>query len=177
MIARLPEAAAERARRRLRKDAAKRGRTHPRSLEAAGFVLLLTSLPPAEFPPGRVLALYRLRWQVELAFKRLKSLLGLGALPAKSADLARAWLWAKLILRCSRRTRPAPWPPFPPRGGARAASLWRLARAALLSLTAAVLGPLPPRRWRARAAALWRLLAEPPRRRPSQAGEAARCLS
>jgi len=99
VIARLPEAAAERARRRLRKDAAKRGRTpDPRSLKAAGFVLLLTSLPPAEFPPGRVLALYRLRWQVELAFKRLKSLLGLGALPAKSADLARAWLWAKLIL-------------------------------------------------------------------------------
>ena len=67
------------------RNAAKRGRIpDPRSLEAAGFVPLLTSLPPAEFPPGRVLALYRLRWQVELAFKRLKSLLGLGALPAKT---------------------------------------------------------------------------------------------
>ena len=99
LIARLPDAAAERARRRLRRDAAKRGRTpDPRSLEAAGFVPLLTSLPQAEFPPGCVLALHRLRWQVELAFKRLKSLLGLGALPAKSADPARAWLWAKLIL-------------------------------------------------------------------------------
>lgn len=99
LIARLPDAAAERARRRLRRDAAKRGRTpDPRSLAAAGFVLLATSLPAEAFPPERVLALYRLRWQVELAFKRLKSLTGLGELPAKSPDLARAWLHAKLIL-------------------------------------------------------------------------------
>ena len=96
---RLPEEAAEPARRRLRRDAAKRGRTpDPRSLGAAGFVLLLTSLPAEAFPAGRVLALYRPRWQVELAFKRLKSLLGLGELPAKDPALARAWLSAKLIL-------------------------------------------------------------------------------
>ena len=99
VIARLPEVAAERARRRLRKDARKRGRRlDDRSLAAAGFVLLLTSLPADAFPAERVLALYRLRWQVELAFKRLKSLLGLGELPARSPDLARAWLNAKLIL-------------------------------------------------------------------------------
>ncbi|MBV9681479.1 MAG: hypothetical protein JO046_06785, partial [Solirubrobacterales bacterium] len=35
---------------------------------------------------------------IELAIKRLKSLLGLGALPAKSPALARVWLYAKLIL-------------------------------------------------------------------------------
>lgn len=99
VIARLPAAAAARARRRLRQDAKKRGRTpDARSLLAAGFILLLTSLPAQSFPPLRVLALYRLRWQVELAFKRLKSLLGLGELPARSPELARAWLHAKLIL-------------------------------------------------------------------------------
>jgi len=38
------------------------------------------------------------RWQVELAFKRLKSLLGLDRLPAKSRPLARCWLFAHLIL-------------------------------------------------------------------------------
>jgi hypothetical protein len=47
----------------------------------------------------------------------------------------------------------------------------------LLSLTAAILGPLPLRRWRERAARLWRTLAEPPRRRESQADEAKRCLT
>ena len=35
---------------------------------------------------------------MELAFKRLKSLLGLDRLPAKSAALARSWLLAHLIL-------------------------------------------------------------------------------
>ena len=45
-----------------------------------------------------MLAPYRLRWQVELAFKRLKSLLGLGELPARRPELARAWLNAKLVL-------------------------------------------------------------------------------
>jgi hypothetical protein len=99
VVARLPADKAEQARRRLRQDAQKRGRTpDARSLLAAGFVLLLTSLPAGEFPPERVCALYRLRWQIELAIKRLKSLLGLGALPAKSPALARVWLYAKLIL-------------------------------------------------------------------------------
>src|SRR4029453_9399653 len=45
-----------------------------------------------------VLEAYLLRWQVELAFKRLKSLLGLDRLPARSEPLARNWLLAHLIL-------------------------------------------------------------------------------
>jgi hypothetical protein len=59
--------------------------------------MLLTSLPPT-VPASEVLAAYRLRWQVELAFKRLKSLLGLDRLPAKGEALARSWLLAHLIL-------------------------------------------------------------------------------
>jgi IS4 transposase len=39
-----------------------------------------------------------LRWQIELLFKRLKSLLHLDRLPAKDADLARAWLHAHLLI-------------------------------------------------------------------------------
>jgi IS4 transposase len=45
-----------------------------------------------------ILQLYRLRWQIELLFKRFKSLLGLGDLPAKQRDLARSWMLGKLIL-------------------------------------------------------------------------------
>jgi len=120
VIARLPRERAEQARRRLRQDAQKRGRTpDARSLLAAGFVLLLTSLPADAFPPERVCALYRLRWQIELAIKRLKSLLGLGALPAKSPALARVWLYAKLILALlaeaeANRLRGALSPSAPP---------------------------------------------------------------
>lgn len=82
---------------RLLKDAQKRGRKpDPRSLEAANYILLLTSLP-ADFSTADVLALYRFRWQIELAFKRMKSLAGLDELPAKKPDLARAWIYARLI--------------------------------------------------------------------------------
>ena len=84
---------------RLRKDAQKRGKQpDPRSLEAAKYILLLTSLPVAVFPPADILALYRFRWQIELAFKRFKSLAGLDMLPAKKPELARAWIYARLIV-------------------------------------------------------------------------------
>jgi hypothetical protein len=84
---------------RLLKDAKKRGKQpDPRSLEAAKYILLLTSLPADAFPPTDVLTLYRFRWQIELAFKRFKSLAGLDALPAKKPELARAWIYARLIV-------------------------------------------------------------------------------
>jgi IS4 transposase len=70
---------------------------HPLTLSSSGHLMLLTSLP-APAPAEEVLAAYRLRWQVELAFKRLKSLLGIDRLPAKSDTLARSWLFAHLIL-------------------------------------------------------------------------------
>jgi Transposase DDE domain len=84
---------------RLLKDAKKRSKQpDPRSLEAAKYILLLTSLPAAVFPPTDILALYRFRWQIELAFKRFKSLAGLDQLPAKNPELARAWIYARLIV-------------------------------------------------------------------------------
>lgn len=90
---------AEAERKRLLKDAKKRGKQpDPRSLEAAKYILLLTSLPAATFPPADVLGLYRFRWQIELAFKRFKSLAGLDMLPAKKPELARAWIYARLIV-------------------------------------------------------------------------------
>ncbi|MBI3513394.1 MAG: IS4 family transposase [Proteobacteria bacterium] len=91
-----PEAA-EKDRRRLRADAKRKGK-HPdaRSLEAAEWIILVTSLD--SLPIDDILALYRLRWQIELAFKRLKSIGGLDQLPARTPPLARAWIAAKLII-------------------------------------------------------------------------------
>jgi hypothetical protein len=90
---------AEAEQKRLLKDARKRGKQpDPRSLEAAKYILLLTSLPADAFPPSDILAIYRFRWQIELAFKRFKSLAGLDMLPAKKPELARAWIYARLIL-------------------------------------------------------------------------------
>jgi DDE family transposase len=90
---------AEAEQKRLRKNAKKRGtKLDPRTLEAAKYILLLSSLPATSFPTADVLALYRFRWQLELAFKRMKSLAGLDQLAAKKPDLARAWLYARLIV-------------------------------------------------------------------------------
>jgi IS4 transposase len=90
---------AEAEQKRLLKDAKKRGKQpDPRSLEAAKYILILTSLPPATFSIADVLALYRFRWQIELAFKRMKSLAGLAGLPAKNPELAQAWIYARLIV-------------------------------------------------------------------------------
>lgn len=70
----------------------------PATLKAAGYVLLWTSLPPADADAAKVLALYRRRWQIETSFKRMKSLLGLGHLPKTSDASARAWLHGKLMV-------------------------------------------------------------------------------
>jgi hypothetical protein len=83
---------------RLLQNAKKRGtKVDPRSLEAAKYVMLVTSLPADAFPTCDVLAIYRFRWQIELAFKRMKSLAGLDELAAKDPALAQAWLYARLI--------------------------------------------------------------------------------
>jgi len=89
---------AEAEQKRLLKNAKKRGtKVDPRSLEAAKYVMLLTSLPADAFPACDVLAIYRFRWQIELAFKRMKSLAGLDEIAAKEPALAQAWLYARLI--------------------------------------------------------------------------------
>lgn len=66
-------------------------------IEMAGYLMLLTSLSAEEWPPDKLLATYRLRWQVELAFKRMKSIVGLEELRVKDPDLARLWINVALL--------------------------------------------------------------------------------
>lgn len=69
----------------------------PRTLAAAEHVVLLTSLKQDEFSAEQVSSLYRLRWQIEIAIKRLKSIVHIDQLPARAPDLAQAWLYAHLL--------------------------------------------------------------------------------
>jgi len=93
-----PEAA-EATRVALRRTAARKGKVlDPRSLIAADFMILATSLPKNGYSGKAVLAAYRLRWQIELAFKRLKSLLHIDRLPTWTERGSRSWLQAHLIL-------------------------------------------------------------------------------
>ena len=98
VLQRLPPAMAERQRKRVRRRASKQGHAlDPRTQDAAGYILLLTSIPASQQSAERILALYRNRWQIELGFKRLKTLGGLDKLPACDPRLARTWLLAHLI--------------------------------------------------------------------------------
>jgi len=91
----------------------KRREVRPETLEAAGYVIVLTTLmqPSAE----AIMEFYRRRWQIELAFKRLKSLLQLGHLKKIDKDGAKAWLQGKLLVACLIETliltaeRFSPW--------------------------------------------------------------------
>lgn len=93
-----PEAT-EATRAALRNTAARKGKMlDPRSLVAAEFMILATSLPRNGYSAKAVLAAYRLRWQIELAVKRLKSLLHIDRLPTWTKSGSRSWLCAHLIL-------------------------------------------------------------------------------
>ena len=99
VILRKSPEAAETTRRKLAASASRKQKTlDPRSLVAAEFLVLATSLPTEGYPAAEVLAAYRLRWQIELAFKRLKSLLKIDQLPTHTAHASRSWLLSHLIL-------------------------------------------------------------------------------
>jgi hypothetical protein len=176
----LPAEAAETARRRLRRVARKKGRTpDARSLEAAGYVMLVTNLPRGAWDAAAVLALYRVRWQVELAFKRLKGIWHLDELRAREADLAQAYLLATLLgaLLAERAAGGAPascaaWL----EATERPLSLWRWALLWHALVRDAVLGPVRSAALLPALPGLRRHLCDPPRRRPQQAAHARRDL-
>jgi len=94
----LPSDKAAEARERVRKQAAKKGKPlNHHAWLAAGFVLLLTNLPAETWEASRVIWLYRLRWQIELQFKRLKSLLHFDHLRAQTPELAQTYLLGKVL--------------------------------------------------------------------------------
>jgi hypothetical protein len=80
-------------------------------LEAAQYLFLWTtlSLPWSRLP---ALDLYRSRWQIELAFKRMKSLMGLGHLskkrPGKLSCMATRKLLTGLLIERAAKTI-SPW--------------------------------------------------------------------
>jgi len=59
------------------------------------YIIVATSLNES---PAKIFELYRLRWQIELLFKRLKSIFNLDELKAKKAEAVRVWFYCKLLL-------------------------------------------------------------------------------
>lgn len=172
ILAPLPQEEADRARQRVRQQARKKGRTPAAAtLLAAGFVLLVTNLPSADWPAEHVLRLYRFRWQVELYFKRIKSLFQLDHLRATTPALTQTYLLAKLLMACLtddciQQVRLAHPDWF---GTARPVSLWRLSLVFADTLTTAVRGRFSLEALLLAFPDLSRFLREPPRRRVNQA--------
>jgi hypothetical protein len=93
---RLPAAQAEKARARLKRELG--SKVKPEDREAAAYVVLFTTTPSSKLNATRCLELYRVRWQIELLFKRWKSLCGLERLPNYLDTTVLAWLHAKVLL-------------------------------------------------------------------------------
>jgi Transposase DDE domain len=83
---------------RLRKSCAKLGRsTSAAQRQLCGWTVLLTNLPSEAFSPEEVLALARVRWQVELLIKRFKSQGGVGQSRGHLPGRVLCELYAKLL--------------------------------------------------------------------------------
>lgn len=173
LIARpLPPAEAQQARERVVKQARKKGRpVSPDTYLAAGFVLLLSNLPALTWDASRVAWLYRIRWQIELHFKRLKSLLHFDQLRAHDPRLVQTYLLGKLLAALlldawiqQTQAQTPHWftSPFRP------VSLWRLSALLWAGIRDWIVGRLSLPRILAAMPRLNRYLCDPPRARAQQ---------
>lgn len=84
---------------KIKREAKKKQRSvKPETFEYAKYVIVFTNFPAKTFSDYDVLDWYRSRWQVELVFKRFKSIAQLGHLPKHSDDSSKAWLYGKLFV-------------------------------------------------------------------------------
>ena len=169
---RLPEDKAEAARRRARKASRKKGRTvDQRTLVAAGFVLVVSSLPVELWLPQDVLELYRIRWQVEIQIKRLKSVFLLDELRVQAPELAQAYLLGKLLralLAEEMAQQVMTCHPDWLTDGQRPLNLWTLTQLCWQVLASMVRGHLSWAIAMATSRRLHRFLCDTPRKRHSQ---------
>jgi hypothetical protein len=85
--------------RKLKRRASRRQTTlRPVTVEQSAWIVVLTTVEPEVLADLEVLEWYRVRWQIELAFKRLKSLGDVGHLPKRDPHSSRAWVYGKLLL-------------------------------------------------------------------------------
>lgn len=90
--------ATEKARRKATYEASRKRLTvQANTLETAGLVMLFTTLTTEQVSGASVMDLYRLRWQIELAFKKLKGILKLDKMAARDDALCRTFLITKII--------------------------------------------------------------------------------
>jgi hypothetical protein len=99
VVAALPADQANTARRKLRATATKKGKTlRAETLDAAGYVLLFTTVAVTQLTTAALAALYRLRWRIEITFKQSKSALALDEIRAVTDRVCYAVILAKCLV-------------------------------------------------------------------------------
>ena len=151
VITRLPKEKVARARQRLRRAASKKGRRTPRALavQVCGYFFCVTTVSAEHVSAAQLLSWYRVRWQVELWFKRCKSLLGLDRLAKACVPLVHIQIWGRLLvaLLAHRLHPPPPSPPPAPDAcpSKPPQSEWRRTTVGWLDIVLAVYGGVPPK--------------------------------
>lgn len=79
-------------------------------------IYLITTAPADLLSTDGALVAYRARWQVELLFKRYKSLLHLDALPTREGPTARSWILTRLLAAVLAERLASPLRAFSPWG-------------------------------------------------------------
>jgi hypothetical protein len=84
---------------KLKREASRdRRELQPQTLKYAKFIMVFTTFSSERFKAEDIMECYRLRWQIELAIKRLKSIIELGHIPKGDDTSCNAWLYGKLFL-------------------------------------------------------------------------------
>ena len=166
----LNEQQINRARRRVKRKASRNSSTmREQTLFLSEWVLVLTTIPPAELSADLILALYLVRWQIELVIKRYKSLLnGAGLRAKKGSPLAQVYLLGKLIFAVllERRAIKRLGNEWTQMSAARKATWWRVWKLLAAEMKEAVLNTAAWSAWDWQA--LLRALSERTRKRKLQ---------
>lgn len=98
-VARKTKEAIRQAHDKLKQRAVRKSQTlRPQTLVYAEYIMVFTTFPQEQFSSEAVLEWYRIRWQIELVFKRFKQIAQLGHLPKHDDESAQAWLYGKLFI-------------------------------------------------------------------------------
>lgn len=138
----------------------------PDTVELAKYFFVLTSLPADKYDARAVINLYRLRWQIEIAFKRLKSLVNIDKFMTRSDVLTQCYITAGLILALLVEDEAGSVPlGFSFQNDGRQWSLWRLQSNTLLILKNMIISFLDMASYFKNLNLLRRNICEPPRKR------------
>jgi hypothetical protein len=141
---RIPADKVAKAKRRVRREVGPDAET----LELAEWMIIFTTVPIVRLTDAQVIDAYRLRWQVELLFKRWKSLCHIDKLPNYRKDTLVSWLTGKLLLLLCAERIATPAPKRRTRALPLARQPWKLTSiiwpAIIAALTPMSLDELPP---------------------------------